>query len=116
MCAGFLFRREQAGALHHDIDAQRAPRQCRRIALREHLDAVAVDDHRVALDLYLAGKLAVRRVITRKVRIRFRTAEVVDRDDRKVVLLAAFVMRAQNVAADAAVAIDRDFDGHSITP
>jgi hypothetical protein len=27
-------------------------------------------------------------------------------------LLAAFVMRAQDVAADAAVAVDSDFDGH----
>jgi hypothetical protein len=46
------------------------------------------------------------------VRVGLGTAEIVDRDDGKVMLLAAFVVGAQDVAADAAVAVDRDFDGH----
>src|SRR2546429_9523116 len=59
---------------------------------------------------------AVRGVIACQMRVRLTTPQIVDRDDREIVLLAAFVVRAQNVAADAAIAVDRDFDGHSITP
>ena len=90
-----------------------APRQLGGIALREHLDAIAVDDHRVAVDRDLARELAVRGVVARQMRVGLGAAEIVDGDDRDVVLLAAFVVGAQDVAADAAVAVDGDFDGHS---
>ena len=53
----------------------------------------------------------MRGVVARQVRIGLGLAEVVDRDDLDVVLLPAFVMRAQDVAADAAVTVDSDFDG-----
>ena len=86
----------------------------RRIALREHADAVAVDDHRVAFDADRARKLAVRGVVARQVRVGLRAAEIVDRDDRDVVLLAVLVMRAQHVAPDAAVAVDGNLDRHGL--
>ena len=87
------------------------------IAFGEDLDAVARiaahgDDDGVAVGLDRAGELAVRRVVLREVRVRLRIAEVVDRDDLEIVLLASFVVRAKDVAADAAVAVDGDFDGH----
>jgi hypothetical protein len=44
--------------------------------------------------------------------VRLGLAEVVDRDDLDVVLLAALVVGAEHVAADAAIAVDGDFDGH----
>jgi hypothetical protein len=44
---------KKAGALEHHVDAELAPGQLGRIALGEHLDAVAVDDHVVAVDLDL---------------------------------------------------------------
>jgi hypothetical protein len=50
------------------------------------------------------------------VRVGLGAAEIVDRDDGEIVLLPAFVVRAQNVAADAAVAVDRDFEGHALAP
>jgi hypothetical protein len=80
-CAGLFLAGEQARALEHDVDAELAPRQLRRIALGQHADAVAVDDHVVAVDFDLARELAVRRVVARQVRVGLRVAEVVDRDD-----------------------------------
>jgi hypothetical protein len=99
-------------ALEHHVDAQARPGQLRRIALRKHLDAVAVHHHRIAVDFHLAGKLAVRRVVACEVCVGLDGAQVVHRDDLQVVLLAALVMGAEDVAADAAVAVDGDADGH----
>ena len=53
--AGLGLAGEQARALEHDVDAQLAPGQLGRIAFGQHLDAVAVDDQRVAVDLHLAA-------------------------------------------------------------
>ena len=58
-----------------------APGHLRRVALREHLDAVAVDDDGIAVDADLARELAVRGVVLGQVRIGLRVAEIVDRDD-----------------------------------
>ena len=58
----------------------------------------------------------MRRVVAGQVRIRFRIAEIVDRNDRQLVASIAFVQRAQYHAADAAIAVDSDFDGHSLPP
>jgi hypothetical protein len=49
-------------------------------------------------------------------RIGLRVAQVIDGDDLDVVLLAALVVRTQDVAADAAIAVDGDFDGHCPDP
>jgi hypothetical protein len=111
---GLFLGGEEAGALENDVDVQVLPRQLRRVALRDHADAVAVHHHVVAVDLHRPGKLAVHRVVAREVGIRLGRAEVVQRHDREVVRLAALVMRAEDVAADAAVAIDGDADGHVV--
>ena len=86
---------EEAGALQHDVDVQLAPRHFGRVALREHADLVAVDDHVVAVDFDGARELAVRGVVAGQVGVRLGVAEVVDGDDLDVVLLAAFVVSAQ---------------------
>jgi hypothetical protein len=44
--------------------------------------------------------------------IRLSIAQIVDRNDLNVILFAAFVMRAKDVAADAAVAVNCDTYGH----
>jgi hypothetical protein len=113
MCAeAFSFVVKKPGALEHHVHAERAPGNLRRVALREDLDRVAVDDHGVALHLDGAGKLSMRRVVAREVRVRLRGPEVVHRDDLEIVRLVALVVRAKDVAADAAVAVDGDTDGH----
>src|SRR6266581_5389647 len=104
--------REQPRAFEHDVDAERGPRQLGRVLLRKNLDAVPVHHHRIAVDLDLARELAVHRVVTGQVRVGLRAAEVVKRNDREIVAFPAFVMRAKDIAADAAIAVDRDFDGH----
>ena len=80
--------------------------------MREHLDPVPVDDERVAFDLDFARELAVHGVVAGEMRVGLGTAEIVQRDDGEIVLLGVFVVRTQDVAADAAVAVDGDFDGH----
>ena len=44
MRRGLVLRREKTRALEHDVNAELAPRQVRRIALGANRDAVAVDD------------------------------------------------------------------------
>src|SRR5487761_2302504 len=116
MCRRLGLGGEESGALEDDVDAERAPRKLRRVALREHADSVAVDDHRVAVHGNVAREFAVHGVVSRQMRIGFWAAEVVDRDDRDVVLLAVLVMRSQYVAADAAVTVDGDLDRHGSSP
>ena len=103
---------EEAGGLEHVFGADRGPVDLRRIALREHLDLVAVDDDRIAFDAHRARELAVRGVVLREVRVGLRIAEVVDRDDLDFVGALGFVERAQDVAADTSVTVDTYFDGH----
>jgi hypothetical protein len=105
---------EEPGAFEHHVDAELLPGQLRRILLRADANPVAVHDEVVAVHLHGAGKAAVRGVVLRQVRVGLRIAEVVERDDLQVMLLAALVMGAQDVAADAAVAVDGDFDGHAL--
>ena len=87
--AGLRFAREQPGALEHELDAELAPRQLRRIALGQHLDAIAVHDQRIAVDLHLAAELAVRGVVARQVGVGLRIAEIVERHDLDFLLAFA---------------------------
>src|SRR5262247_52105 len=108
--------REEAGALEHGVDAEVLPRQLRGVLLRTDADLVAVDDEILAVDADLAREAAMSGVVFREVRVDRRVPEVVDRDDREVVLLPRLVVGAKDHAADAAVAVDGDSDGHPRTP
>src|SRR5690606_26856880 len=107
---------EQAGAFEHDVDAQLAPRQFRRVALGANLDAIAVDHEVARLDHDFTREAAMHGVVAGQVRVGFRIAEVVDRDHADLVVALRFVQRAQHVAADAAIAVDGDLDSHGATP
>ena len=52
------------------------------------------------------------RVVARQVRVGLGVAEIVDGHDLNLVGPLRLVERAQDIAADAAVAIDCNFDGH----
>ncbi len=108
----FFLGGEEAGAFEHDVDLQFAPWDLRRITLCEHLDLVAIDDHEFAIDFDRARELAVRGVVAGQVRVRLRIAEIVDGNDLDVIFLAAFVVSAQDVTADAAIAVDCNTDSH----
>ena len=86
--------------------------QLGRVALGEHLDAVALDHQVAAVDADLVREPAVRGVVAGQMGVGLGVAEVVDRHDLDFVRAIGFVERAQDVAADAAVAVDRDLDGH----
>ena len=101
---------EHAGALDDEVDAHRAPRQLRRVARAHDLDRLAVDaDRAVVDDLDLGVKLAERRVVLEQVRRLLDAAAVVDRDDVEQAV-GAPLPAAQEVAADAAKAVDGDLD------
>ena len=101
---------EDAGRLEHDVDAERLPRQLRRILQREHLELVAVDGDAIARGRDVGLEIAQDRVVLEQVRERFGVGEVVDGDDVDRVVVHR---RAHDVAADAAEPVDTDFDGHS---
>src|SRR5450830_174476 len=75
---------------------------------------IAIDDHVVAFDGDRARELAVRGVVAGQVGVRFGIAQVVDGNDLDILFLAAFVESAQYITADAAVAIDCNFDRHTL--
>src|SRR5258706_6177880 len=110
--AGIRLAGETAGALHDDVDAERLPRQLRRVALRDDLDAIAVRHQRVAFHLHGAAERPVHGVVLQQVRIGGGVAEVVDRDELQAVLLAAFIVGAEDVAADAPESVDGYLDRH----
>ena len=105
---------EEAGRLDHDVDAEVAPRQRGRVALGEHLDLVAVDDQGAVGDGDLARERAEDRVVLEQVPERPRVGDVVDGDDLDV--RARLVRCAEDVAADAAEAVDPDAYSHGLEP
>ena len=112
MGARFGLAREETGAFHYHIDVELPPRQLGRVALGDDLDAVPIHDQAVAVDFDGARELAVRGVVLQQVGVRVGVAEVVNGDELQAVLLAAFVMRAQDHTADAPETVDRNLDGH----
>src|SRR5690606_1956460 len=96
--AGLFLGGEEARALEHDVYLELAPGQFGGVAVGQHANAVASDDHVVAVDFDRAGEAAVRRVVTGKVGVGLGVAQVVDGDDFDVVLLAVFIVGTQNIA------------------
>ena len=72
---------EEARALEHEIGLELGPRQLRRVALRDHADAVAVHHHRIAIDVHIAAEAAMHGVEARQVGIGIGIAQIVDADD-----------------------------------
>ena len=112
-CSGSLVAGgEDAGAFHRDVDAEFAVRQGCRILDRGDLDRLAAaDDDGVAFDLHLGRETAVDRIVTQQMGVGLDRAEVVDGNDFDVGA-AGFDDGAQNVAADAAKAVDGNFYSH----
>ena len=88
-------------------------RQLGRVALGGDLDALAVDDHRVAVGADLAREGAVDAVALEQHGIGLGVGEVVDRDQLEVVIVP-LEDGAGDEAADAAETVDCDF-GHAIS-
>src|SRR6185503_11472613 len=107
---------EKPGALHDQVDAERLPGQLGGIALGDHLDRVAVHHDRLVLHFHGAGKSPVGRVVPQEMRVGLRIAQVVDGHELQAVLLAAFVVGAQDIPADAAETVDCYLDHRLDSP
>ena len=104
------FVQKQARGFEHDVGADLVPFERRRVTLLRQADLVAVDDQRVALDRDLTLEAAVHRVVLQHVSQVLGLEQVVDADDLDVgkVLHGG----AQDIATDAAEAVDTEFYGH----
>ena len=89
------------------------PGQLGRVLDRRHLDRAAADVDRVAGDLHLVRETAVHGVVAQQVGVGLDRAEVVDADDLDV-LAAGLDDGAEDVAPDAAEAVDANPDGHAL--
>ncbi len=107
-----FLRREDAGALECNINAESLMRQLGGILDRRHLDRAAADVDRVARNFHFVREAAVHAVVTEKMRVRLDGAEIVDGDDFDVVA-TALDDRAQHIATDAAETVDRHLHCHS---
>ena len=104
---------EAPGRLDHHVGAEVGPRQLGGIRLREHLDLAAVDADGAVRRLD-ARQRAVDRVVLEQVGQRPGVRDVVHGDDLDVG--AGLVRGAEDVAADAAEAVDPDAYWHGLEP
>ena len=114
VCRCLFLGSEKAGALKHHVHTKLAPGQFGGIAVGQHADFVTIDHHVIALNAHGAGELAVRRVVLGEVGVGLGIAQVIDGHDLNIVLFATFVMGTQDVAADAAVAVNSNANRHDI--
>src|SRR5918996_1579595 len=96
--------------LDPEVDPEVAPRQLLRVAHREHLEGVAPDLDAVVGHLDVVVEPPEHRVVLEQVGHRVDRAEVVDRHE--VDVGADLGGRPEEVAADAAEAVDPHTDGH----
>lgn len=102
---------EEAGRLDDDVGAELAPREVRRVALRERTDLLAVDDDVVVVEVHAQRETAEDRVVLEQVRERLVVREVVHADDLDVG--ARLDDGAVEVPSDTTEAVDTDADGHN---
>src|SRR5262249_20625587 len=112
---GVLALGEEAGRLDHDVYAEIAPWQRRRVALGEHLQLLAVDRDRAVADLDGARVWAEDRVVLEQVAEGLRVGEVVHRDPLDAVASLRH-RRTKRVAADATEPVDPDPYRHPFPP
>ena len=98
--------------LERNIDAEVFPGKLRGVADRQDLDRPDAAIDGVALDRHVAREAPVDRVETQQKRVGLRRRKVVDGDDCDVLALA-LDDGAQDIAADAAKAINRNSNRHS---
>ncbi len=96
------------GALQQQVDIQRGPVDRFRLALAQHLHAIAVDVQAVAVDLHLTRETPMSGVETGQVLDAGLIGQVIEGDDFQARPIPALMQRAQHAATDAAVAVEGD--------
>ena len=115
MCAlAFVRVGEEAGGLDDDVGADAGPVDVGRVALLEDLDRLAVDGDRRVVVGDLAGEAAQDRVVLEQVGEGLVVHEVVGCHDLDVG--SGRHDGAEEVAADAAEAVDTNANGHCCAP
>ena len=106
---------EEAGRLDDDVGAEVAPRQGGRVALGEDLDGLVADRdaRRRSTDTSSASRPRIESYLSRWARVLL-SVEVVDGDDLDVG--AGRRHGAEEVAADAAEAVDAYANSHGVLP
>ena len=112
--AGGIACSEQTRGFKNHVDTKLGPRQIRRVTLRANPNAVAIDDHVIAINLNRSREATVRSIVARQVCVAIGIAEIIDRNDLDLRSLVALVQCAHHVAADSAIAIDGNLNGHPI--
>ncbi len=115
MPSGRLALGEDARALEHESDSERAPRKLRQVLLGDHLDRPGADVHDVALELDAAMEPPMHAVVAEQVSVGRRWCEIVDGHHLDVVA-PTLGDRTQDVAADAPEAVDGDPHRHLFPP
>src|SRR4051794_9681688 len=110
MGSGIRCRREPAGRLDGDVDAQRRPRQRGWIALGEHIEATSLDDEVIVEDLDRSTQSAERAVVAQKLGEGACVGEIVDGHDLEIAV--ALDGGAEDVTADASESVDGYAGGH----
>ena len=104
---------EEPGRLDDDVDAELGPGEVCGVALREDQDGLAIDDDLVAVELDGRVEASCDGVVLEEMRQRLVVGEVVHRNDLKLASLRE--RGAEEVAADAAEAVDTDLDSQWIS-
>ncbi len=104
---------EEAGAFERDVDAVGLVRQIGGIALGGHLDALAIDDERIAFGLHLAREMPMDAVVLEQPGVGLGVGEIVDADQLEPAI-GPLEDRASDQPADAAEAVDCNL-GHAIS-
>ena len=107
--AGLRRGAKNARAFNHNVHVMRAPGQLLGVALGKAVDVPVAHGHFPAVDLGVQITPAVDRVVFRQMEVGFRVEEIVDGHHFHAVLVA-LVQGAENLAADAAEAVDAHFD------
>ena len=105
---------EEAGGLDDDIDTEIAPRKISRVALSENLDFLAINDDGALCCLDGAGEAAHDRIVLQQVSKSLGVGEVVDGHNFQIGAL--LLESAEEVASDAAEAVNANANSHSIPP
>ena len=111
VACGLLLGQEQASGLDDVLGAHLGPRQVGRVTLCEHGDGAAIDDDGVLGAADLALELAVHRIIFQHIGQIISGAKIIDTHDLDLGVVHA---AAHDHTADAAEAIDTDFNAHKI--
>ena len=106
---GFASVGEVAGGFDDNLRAHLGPGQLGRIALGEDLDLLSVDGDVVRARGNLVLQVAKDRIVLEQVGQRRRTGQVVDGDK---INLGIAQRGAQNIASNAAEAVDTDLNCH----